>query len=105
MNFKKLIVAILIFIIALFSYGCSYSKENQQQLNPSVLTNSKDYFIELGDSNSGRFSFFCDKYTEVMYCVYREGYSGNFSVLYNVDGTPMTYDEWITLGNNKDNNN
>lgn len=64
-----------------------------------VETGTSNYFIRVG-SSSDDYTFYYDKYTKVMYVKDNygfDGYGGGITVLYNADGTVMTYDDWNKL--------
>lgn len=95
---KLAAIAVLIGLIIGMAAGCSkFSSELKNMVtqesidtNNSVLFDNR-YFVHVG--NIGSYRFVYDKYTKVMYV--RGGHS--MTVLFNSDGSPMTYDDWNNL--------
>ena len=49
--------------------------------------------IEIGEF----FDLFVEEKTKIVYIYSKESYQGGMSVLYNKEGNPMTYNEYINL--------
>ena len=81
---KKIFLIISIFVIALM---CFTACDNPVEKN-THLGNSDFVMVE----NSDYFYIVYHKETKVMYAVSDSSYNhGNFTLLVNADGTPMTY--------------
>lgn len=100
-------LSVLMFTVA----GCSVADEHQtlkserdsisrnltSEVEESDTNNeSNKYFVDVGYIDYYHFMY--DKYTKVMYVEYL-GYRGSkgITVLYNADGSVMTYDDWQNL--------
>lgn len=101
---QLLLLSVQILLIATFIFvGCHISDniepisepvDASQETAIETLNRSK-YFISVG--YIGDYEFMYDKYTKIMYVEYSSAYREAMTVLYNSDGTVMTYDDWNSL--------
>lgn len=106
---QLLLLSVQILLIATFIFaGCNISNNiepNSEQVNTSQETaidtlNQNKYFISVGCIDG--YEFMYDKYTKIMYVQYSGGYFMSMTVLYNSDGTVMTYNDWNNLESDND---
>lgn len=84
---KKLImfiICLLVFPVCLLFTGCGASNGN---------SNHDFEMLSVSKFNGDNYTVIVvHKKTKVMYCFYRDGYSGGLTVMLNPDGTPMIYE-------------
>lgn len=86
---KKIVVLILAIAIVLSMCGCNNAQTVQRE---SDIQEKSSMFVVLEKTMTWSVVYHRD--TKVMYAVSRGSYNGgNFTVLVNVDGTPMVYEE------------
>ena len=79
--------------------GCSVpTNYNPQTVQKKFST---DYFEEIIIDMYNNVTILRDKYTNVLYIEYHEGYAGGLTVMLNTDGTPMLYNEWLEIKNKR----
>lgn len=91
----KIIIMTLILLSVVIFTGCFEGKAPADYNIENVKSSSKDYFVSVGAIDD--YFFFYDKYTKVMYVRYESVYESAMTVLFNADGTVMTYDDWLEL--------
>lgn len=101
---QLLLLSVQILLIATFIFvGCNISDNIEpipEQVDTSQGTaietlNQNKYFISVG--YIGDYEFMYDRYTKIMYVEYSSAYREAMTVLYNSDGTVMTYNDWNSL--------
>lgn len=101
---QLLLLGVQILLIATFIFvGCNISDNIEPISEPVDVSqgtaietlNRNKYFISVGVI--GDYEFMYDKYTKIMYVEYSSAYREAMTVLYNSDGTVMTYDDWNSL--------
>lgn len=101
---QLLLLGVQILLITTFIFvGCKMSDNIEPISEPVDVSqetaietlNRNKYFISVGVI--GDYEFMYDKYTKIMYVEYSSAYREAMTVLYNSDGTVMTYDDWNSL--------
>lgn len=93
---RYLILSMCTVLLACVCIACAYNEVDPQAYNEvdpqAASTTSIPEFVQVADRDGYRIVY--DANTKVMYAVSDGGYNnGNFSVLYDADGTPLLYSE------------
>lgn len=86
---KKIICVLLIAAMAVIGFtGCTSDIEKIENSRFESLP----YYEDMGGYN---ILYFRDTITDIIYIMNTDAYQGGICPLYNTDGTPMLYDEFI----------
>lgn len=106
---QLLLFGVQILLIATFIFvGCNISDHIEPISEPVDISqksaidtlNQHKYFISVGCI--GDYEFMYDKYTKIMYVKSSGVHYKAMTVLYNSDGTVMTYNDWNNLDSDND---
>ena len=95
---KKRIVAILLIAMLIVTVmcftGCDETMSSETNKAPFK------WKMELVDEDWG-FYVYREPVTDIMYILYNYSNEGGLTVMYDTDGTPLTYDEYIAMRDGK----
>lgn len=99
---KKIILGLCIGAITGLC-GCTTSTTTNQNINLMHKQKelSSEYFEEILTDLRHDITILRDKYTNILYIEYHQGYGGGITIMMNADGTPMLYNEWLEIQNKR----